>query len=167
MFSACYASADYSRTKTTADLIADQSALSPNDIAVVANSHRLTYRELDSRTNQLARYLQKLGVGPEVLVGVSIPRSANMLVAILGILKAGGAYVPLDPAHQLSRIETVAQDARLRLLLTSEGVAPLLPRLAVPVVSLDAEAAAIAAEDCSPVQSAATGENLAYVIYTS
>ena len=167
MFYDCGSRAAYSRTNTIADLIAHQTALSPNDVAVVSNSHRLTYLELDSRTNQLARYLQKLGVGPETLVGVSIPRSANMLVAILGILKAGGAYVPLDPAHQLSRIETVAQDARLHLLLTSDSVAPLLPPLAIPVISLDAESAAIAAEDSSPVQPAAGGENLAYVIYTS
>src|SRR5271170_4605568 len=163
----CGVRAVYSRTNTIADLIAAQSARSPNDVAVVSTSHRLTYLELDFRTNQLARYLQKLGVGPETLVGVSIPRSVNMLVAILGVLKAGGAYVPLDPAHQLSRIETVAKDARLHLLLTSDSVVPLLPKLAIPVISLDAESTAIAAEDCSAVRSSATGENLAYVIYTS
>jgi amino acid adenylation domain-containing protein len=167
MYKYCGVRAAYSRTNTIADLIAAQSALSPNDVAVVSSSHRLTFFELDFRTNQLARYLQKLGVGPETLVGVSIPRSANMLVAIVGILKAGGAYVPLDPAHQLARIETVAKDARLRLLLTSDNVAPLLPRLEIPVISLDAESAAIAAEDGSAVRSAATVENLAYVIYTS
>ncbi len=167
MYTHCGVRAAYSRTNTIAELIAAQSALSPNDVAVVSSSHRLTYHQLDSRTNQLARYLQKLGVGPEALVGVSIPRSANMLVAILGILKAGGAYVPLDPAHQLSRIETVAKDARLHLLLISDSVAPLLPGREIPVISLDAESAAIAAEDASAVQSAATGENLAYVIYTS
>ena len=167
MYKHCGVRAVYSRTNTIAGLIAAQSALSPNDVAVVSSSHRLTYLELDFRTNQLARYLQKLGVGPETLVGVSIPRSANMLVAILAILKAGGAYVPLDPAHQLSRIETVAKDARLHLLLTSDSVAPLLPRLEIPVISLDAESAAIAAEDGSAVPSAATAENLAYVIYTS
>jgi amino acid adenylation domain-containing protein len=167
MYTHCGVRAAYSRTNTIADLIAAQSALSPNDAAVVSNTHRLTYHQLDSCTNQLARYLQKLGVGPETLVGVSIPRSANMLVAILGILKAGGAYVPLDPAHQLSRVETVAQDARLHLLLTSDSVAALLPRLEIPVISLDAESVAIAAEDSSAVHSAASGENLAYVIYTS
>jgi amino acid adenylation domain-containing protein len=167
MYTHCGVRAVYSRTNTIAELIAAQAALSPNDVAVVWNSHRLTYHQLDTCTNQLARYLQKLGVGPETLVGVSIPRSANMLVAILGILKAGGAYVPLDPAHQLSRIETVAQDARLHLLLTSDSVAALLPRLEIPVISLDAESAAIAAEDGSAVHSAASGENLAYVIYTS
>jgi amino acid adenylation domain-containing protein len=167
MYTHCGVRAAYSRTNTIADLIAVQSAVSANDVAVVSSSHRLTYHQLDSRSNQLARYLQKLGVGPETLVGVSIPRSANMLVAILGILKAGGAYVPLDPAHQLSRIETVAKDARLRLLLTSDSVAPLLPRLEIPVISLDGESAAIAAEDRSAVHSAATGANLAYVIYTS
>jgi amino acid adenylation domain-containing protein len=167
MLSACGVSAKYSRTKTIANLIADQAALSPNDVAVVSHNHRLTYQQLDSRTNQLARYLQKLGVGPETLVGVSIPRTANMLVAIVGILKAGGAYVPLDPAHQLSRIETVAQDARLHLLLISDVVAPRLPRLTIPVISLDSEAAAITSEDCAPLESTATAENLAYVIYTS
>jgi amino acid adenylation domain-containing protein len=167
MYTHCGVRAAYSRTNTIAGLIAAQSALSPNDVAVVSSSHRLTYLEFDFRTNQLARYLQKLGVGPETLVGVSIARSANMLVAILAILKAGGAYVPLDPAHQLSRIETVAKDARLHLLLTSDSVAPLLPGLEIPVISLDAESAAIAAEDGSAVPSAATAENLAYVIYTS
>ena len=167
MYTHCGVRAVYSRTNTIAGLIAAQSALSPNDLAVVSGSRRLTYLEFDFRTNQLARYLQKLGVGPETLVGVSIPRSANMLVAILAILKAGGAYVPLDPAHQLSRIETVAKDARLHLWLTSDSVALRLPGLAIPVISLDAESAAIAAEDGSAVPSAATAENLAYVIYTS
>ena len=76
----------------------------PDAIAVVFADQRLTYRELNQRANQLAHYLRKLGVGPEVLVGVCVERSMEMIVGILGILKAGGAYVPLDPSYPDERL---------------------------------------------------------------
>src|ERR1700683_5342492 len=85
------------------ELIAKQANLSPAATALAFRNERLTYRELNRRSNQLARYIQKLGVGPDVLVGICLERSVNMMVALLAILKAGGAYVPLDPEYPAER----------------------------------------------------------------
>ena len=79
---------------------------------MVVGNQRLTYQELNRRANQLAHYLQALGVGPEVLVGICVGRGAEMVVGLLGILKAGGAYVPLDPAYPRERLAFMLDDAR-------------------------------------------------------
>jgi non-ribosomal peptide synthetase component F len=97
----------------------------------------MTYYELNHRANQLAHYLQRQGVGPEVLVGVCIERSLEMLVGILGVLKAGGAYVPLDPQYPRDRISFMIQDAGLSLILTKEHLARDLPENQVSLLSLD------------------------------
>src|SRR4029079_17220250 len=86
--------------------------------AVVFGEQRLSYRELNERANKLARYLQRLGVGPESLVGICIERSAEMIVGLLGILKAGGAYVPLDASYPQERIALMLDDARVEVLVT-------------------------------------------------
>ena len=88
--------------------------------------HQLTYRELNDRSNQLAHYLQRLGVGPETRVGLCMERSLEMIVGMLGVLKAGGAYVPLDPAYPRQRLSFMVEDAQLTLILTQER---LLARL--------------------------------------
>src|SRR5947207_3960398 len=105
------------------ELIEQQVERTPERIAVVFEEAALTYRDLDMRANQLAHYLQTQGVGPEVLVGVCLERSLEMVVALLGILKAGGAYVPLDPAYPKERVAFMLSDARAPVLLTQETLA--------------------------------------------
>jgi len=139
----------------------------PEATAVVGGEARLTYRQLDERANQVGHYLQARGVGPEVLVGVCVERSVDMVVAVLGVLKAGGAYVPLDANYPQDRLTFMVEDAQVRVLVTQQSLLAALPKTAAPVVCLDADAAAITAErDTAPVNGI-TGANLAYVIYTS
>jgi len=142
-------------------------ARTPNAIAAVSGEHRLTYRELDARSNRLARYLQNAGVGPETLVGLAVERSHEMLIAMLAILKAGGAYVPIDPSYPSARIALVIEDSQLALLLTTEQNRAGLPDSPARIISLDGDAQAIAAQSAAPVTCPATEKNLAYVIYTS
>ncbi|MCI0387273.1 MAG: condensation domain-containing protein, partial [Acidobacteria bacterium] len=99
----------------------------PDAIAVVAEDRHLTYGELNRRANQLAHYLRKRGVGPEVLVGICLERSLEMVVGVLGILKAGGVYVPLDPAYPEERLAFMIEDAQMPMLLTNDcGLRPIL-----------------------------------------
>ncbi|AFY88054.1 non-ribosomal peptide synthetase [Chroococcidiopsis thermalis] len=101
-----------------------QADKTPNAIAVVYKDEQLTYQELNYRSNQLASYLQTLGVAPEVKVGICVERSFLMMVGILGILKAGGAYVPLDPAYPSERLKFMLEDAQITILLTQQSLAP-------------------------------------------
>jgi len=128
---------------------------------------RLTYRELNRRANQLAHHLQALGVGPEVLVGICVERSLEMVVGLLGILKAGGAYLPLDPTHPRSRLALMLADTRAPVLLTQERLMGNLPEHGAQVVCLDADWKNIAQESDENPISKTTASNLAYVIYTS
>jgi non-ribosomal peptide synthetase component F len=104
--------ADYPRDKTIAELFTDQVEKSPDAIAMIAGSSRFTYRELSTRSGEIAHRLQKLGVMPDDLVGIAIERSEYMLIAILAVLKAGGAYVPLDPEYPGARISLSFQRHR-------------------------------------------------------
>jgi amino acid adenylation domain-containing protein len=107
-------------------LFEEQVERSPDAIAVVFEDEQLTYRELNNRSNQLAHYLQKLGVSPEVLVGICLERSVEMIVGLLGIFKAGGAYVPLDPTYPQERLNFMLEDAQVSILLTHSALASLL-----------------------------------------
>jgi amino acid adenylation domain-containing protein len=133
----------------------------------------LNYAELNRRSNQLAHYLQKLGVGPDVLVGISTDRSPEMIVGILGTLKAGGAYLPLDPTYPEERLAFMLEDAQVPVLLTQAHLVERLPlsrntqHESRQVVRLDADWEAIAQEPGDKPKSDATPEDLAYVIYTS
>jgi amino acid adenylation domain-containing protein len=139
----------------------------PSAIAAEFQGHQLTYDELNTRANRLAHYLQKQGVGPEVMVGVCIERSLEMLVAILGVLKAGGAYVPLDPTYPGDRLSFMIEDAELSLVLTRQHLTKDLPSSSARLVSLDDDWEIVAQEiDKNPVTEV-TAQNLAYVIYTS
>jgi len=159
----------YPREKTIAQFFEEQAVRTPERTAVIAGEARLSYQELDARANQLAHYLQGRGVGPDVLAGISMARSAEMLIAMLAILKAGGAYVPLDPEYPAERIAFVMSDACAPLLLTSGRVRERLGAAAISgqIVCVDAEAASIAALPLTRPDSTASGANLAYVIYTS
>lgn len=140
----------------------------PEAVALVFDTQQLTYQELDRRANQLAHYLQKLGVKPETLVGICVERSLEMVVGLLGILKAGGAYVPLDPAYPSERIQYMLSDAQALVLLTQATLVDRLPTLnAQHIICLDTDWGKIAQENCTSVDSGVTPDNLAYVIYTS
>ena len=148
-------------------LIEAQSARTPEAVAVVFGDRLLTYRELDARANRLAHRLRSLGVGPEILVGICLERSPEMVVGLLGVLKAGGAYVPLDPAFPPGRIAMMLDDAGVRVLLTQRDLRESLDAGDAEVVCLDSDRSGIEeAADTSPGV-AVSPENLAYVIYTS
>ncbi len=149
------------------ELFEAQVARRPEAVAVTFEGQMLTYRELNRRANQLAHYLQKLGVGPEVLVGISTDRSPETMVGILGVLKAGGAYLPLDPTYPQERLAFMLEDAGVTVLLTQAHLRERLPAHQAQVVHLDADWGIIAQEPDEKPQSGVTPENLAYVIYTS
>jgi non-ribosomal peptide synthetase component F len=139
----------------------------PDVVALVSEREQLTYRELNERANQLGNYLRTLGVGPEVLVGICMERSVEMIVGLLGVLKAGGAYVPLDPQYPRERLKFTLEDAEVKVLLTQRHLTGILPEQRGHVVCLDTEWKRIAQESPGNVASDASGANLAYVIYTS
>ena len=149
------------------ELFEAQVERTPAATAVVFGDERLTYRELDERANRLARYLRTLDVGAEVLVGILMERSVEMIVALLGILKAGGAYLPLDPSYPQERLTFMAEDARLKVLLTEENLASLLSQTVAHVVKLDSQWAMIEPLDGGRLSDTSAAHNLAYVIYTS
>ncbi|MBV8219650.1 MAG: amino acid adenylation domain-containing protein, partial [Solirubrobacterales bacterium] len=158
---------DYPRDKCIHQLFEGQVEKTPGAVAVVFEKQQLTYRELNTRANQLAHALRGLGVGPETLVGICVERSLEMIVGLLGILKAGGAYVPLDPSYPPERLSWMLSDSRAPVLLTQERLGDRLPPHAAEVVCLDRDWATIAAEPDEDLAGGATAENLAYVIYTS
>ncbi len=139
----------------------------PDAVAVTLADERITYRELNRRANQLAHYLRRKGVGPEVLVGLLMERSLEMVIGMLGILKAGGAYVPLDPSYPVERLAFMCDDAGIQTLVTEERWNQLLIKENLRSLSLDQEWELVAEESAENVTSGATRENLAYVIYTS
>jgi amino acid adenylation domain-containing protein/thioester reductase-like protein len=158
---------DYPKDTCLHELFEIQVKRAPDAIAVVFEDTQLTYRELNCRANQLAHYLQKLGVGPETLVGICIERSLEMIVGILGILKSGGAYVPLDPAYPKERLAFMLSDAQVPILLTQEKLILELPNHNTQIICLDTDWGKFLQEsEDNPVNSV-TPENLAYVIYTS
>jgi amino acid adenylation domain-containing protein len=158
---------DYPRESTVAQLFEQQVARTPDAVAVISAARGLTYRELDQRSNRLARYLQQLGVRPESLVGIAIERSVEMMVGLLAILKAGGAYVPMDASYPVQRITLMIEDSEAQVILATESTRSRLGKSGRRIVSIDRDAEAIAATGSHPVSSAAGGQNLAYVMYTS
>ena len=136
-------------------------------VAIVFEDQHLTYRELNARASQLAHHLQGLGVGPEVLVGLCVERSVEMVVGILGTLKAGGAYVPLDPVYPKDRLAFMLQDAQVSVLLTQRRLVTGVPKLGTRVVCLDTDREVIARTSEENPSSGVMAGNLAYIIYTS
>jgi amino acid adenylation domain-containing protein/non-ribosomal peptide synthase protein (TIGR01720 family) len=159
--------ADYSSDRCIHQLFESQVERTPDAIAVVFEDQKLTYRELNERANQLAHYLQQLGVKPEVLVGICVERSLDTIVSILGTLKAGGAYVPLDPANPRNRLAFILEDAQVNVLLTEEKLLQTLPKGSAKIVCLDGDKSAFSQNSKENPASGTTAENLAYIIYTS
>ncbi|MFF4370596.1 amino acid adenylation domain-containing protein [Streptomyces sp. NPDC001594] len=149
---------------TVPGLLGAQAARTPDEPALVTEDETLTYRELDSRADALARVLAAHGVGPESLVALALPRSAELVVALLAILKAGGAYLPADPRYPSHRLAAILAEARPHLVLTDSATAAALPEHEAPALLLDrlgeAPDAAAPAPRLRPDQ-------LAYVMYTS
>ena len=139
----------------------------PDAVAVVFAERALTYRELNTRANRLAHHLRALGVGPEVLVGLCVERSLELLVGLLGILKAGGAYVPLDPTYPPARLAFMLADAQVPVLVTQQQCVARLPAHGVQVVCLDDDWEGLASQPGDNPVSGVTPANLAYVMYTS
>ncbi|HEX8245511.1 MAG TPA: amino acid adenylation domain-containing protein, partial [Longimicrobium sp.] len=127
----------------------------------------ISYAELDARANRLAHHLRALGAGPEVPVGVFLPRTPELIVSLFAVLKAGAAYVPLDPAYPPERVEYMLGDTRVPLLVTTAALAERVPHFRGAVVRLDADREAVAALSSESPAVAVLPENLAYVIYTS
>jgi amino acid adenylation domain-containing protein len=148
-------------------LVANRATVTPDTVALVADGRVLTYHELNSRANQLAHYLQTLGVGPDVLVGVCLERSIDMVVSLLGIMKAGGAYVPLDPTYPLKRLAFMLEDTQAPVLISREGLAAHLPAHHACEVFLDQDASLLDRHNPAEVASDVKAKHLAYVIYTS
>jgi amino acid adenylation domain-containing protein len=157
----------YSKDVCIHQLFEAQVERTPDAVAVVFEDQQLTYGELNRRANQVAHHLRSLGVGPDVLVGICVERSLEMLVGLLGILKAGGAYVPLDSTYPTDRLHYMLEDAGVQVLLTQARLVSSLPKHNAHIVCLDTEERAIALLTESNPISGVVSSNLAYVIYTS
>jgi len=148
-------------------LFEDQARQRPEAVALRYYEQQLTYGELNLRANRLAQYLGKRGIGPEVLVGLCLDRSLEMIVAILGVLKAGGAYVPLNPLHPPERLNAVLEDAQIGILLTQARLREVFLPAAAKVIALDESWKDIALEPPERPKLRILDQNAAYVIYTS
>jgi amino acid adenylation domain-containing protein len=158
---------DYPQDTCIHQLFEAQAEKTPDAIAVVFEDQQLTYRVLNQRANQLARYLKKFGVGAETMVGIRMERSLEMIIGIIGILKAGGAYVPLDPSYPKERLVFMLEDTQTRVLLIQERLVEPLSSDGTREVCLDRDWQHIARESSENLDGQATATNLAYVIYTS
>ena len=160
-------SVDYPQDKCIHQLFERQVEKTPEAVAVIFEREKLTYQQLNQRANQLAHHLIELGVGADVLVGICVERSLEMLVGLLGILKAGGAYVPLDPAYPQERLAFMLEDAAVPVLLTQQKLVETLPSYQAKVLCLDSNWNQIAQQSQENPGSQITSENLIYTIYTS
>ena len=159
--------AEYPCGKCVDELFEAQAQQTPEAVAACAGERQLTYGELSETSTNLALRLQELGVGPEVLVGICMERSIEMLVALLGILKAGGAYVPLDPTYPKERLGYILEDAQPRLVLTEQALAGKLFSGQPNVVFFDGISDQLADASARPASQERGSHSLAYVLYTS
>jgi amino acid adenylation domain-containing protein len=150
------------------EVVADQAARTPDALAVSFGGRTLSYAELDRGANRLAHALQRLGVGPEVRVGVCLDRTPQLIVALLAVLKAGGAYVPLDPAYPEERLAFMLRDAGAPVLVTDDHLLARFPVLGTTtLLRMDGDASGPISEPTTPPRSTVHPANVAYVIYTS
>ncbi|HET9920658.1 MAG TPA: non-ribosomal peptide synthetase [Ktedonobacteraceae bacterium] len=159
---------EYPHNTYVPQLVAMQAARMPQAMAVIADEQALSYWELNRRANQLAHYLQTLGVGANVLVGICVERSVDMVVGLLGILKAGGAYVPMDTTYPPERLAFMLEDTQAPVLITQKHLVERLPtRASVVCLDDEADAALLAQQESTDPACSITADALAYVIYTS
>jgi amino acid adenylation domain-containing protein len=158
---------DYPVDKCIHQLFEEQVERTPDAVAVVFECQQLTYNELNCRANQLAHYLQSLGVKPDELVGIGVERSLEMIVGILGILKAGGAYVPLDPEYPQERLNFMLEDSQVKVLVTQAKLVESIPQHQAQLICLDTDWEKIAQNITSNPESGVKPDNLTYIIYTS
>jgi amino acid adenylation domain-containing protein/non-ribosomal peptide synthase protein (TIGR01720 family) len=159
--------ADYPKDKSTVELFEEYALLNPDAAALIFEDTKLSYSELNSRSNQLANYLQLKGVKKDVLVPICIERSPEMIIAILGILKAGGAYVPIDPDYPLDRISYMLEDTGAKLAITSSETREKLGINNIAVIELNADKEIINGYSSANLLLKPKPRDLAYVIYTS
>ncbi|MCD5987223.1 non-ribosomal peptide synthase/polyketide synthase [Pseudomonas sp. CDFA 553] len=159
--------ADFPDQVQLQSLIEQQVAATPDALAVQFGNQQLSYRELNARANQLARWLREQGVGPDVLVGVCVERSLELVLALLAIVKAGGAYVPTDPDYPRERLEHMLGDSGVQLLLTQQHLLEQLPASAAQTFCLDSQWPELQALDTGDLPTLGSPQNLAYLIYTS
>jgi amino acid adenylation domain-containing protein len=157
----------YPRSRCVHELFEDQVERTPDSIAVVYESHQLTYRELNLKANRLAHHLQQQGVGPDTVVGIYVERSIELIVAVLAVLKAGAAYLPLDATYPLERLTFILSDARVRWLLTQKRLLKRTPATDAKVIVIDGDSEAGSGENDKNPHQDVRPDNLAYVIYTS
>ncbi|MET0587973.1 MAG: MupA/Atu3671 family FMN-dependent luciferase-like monooxygenase, partial [Novosphingobium sp.] len=147
--------------------IAEQAQRTPHKVAVTSRGRSLTYAELDRQANRMARYLHGLGVGPDVMVGLNVERSVEMVVSLLAIHKAGGAYVPLDPAYPRDRLAHMIADSGMGIVVTQSSYVEDLPQTDAHVLCIDRLGGELEALSGDAFDGGAGSDNLAYVIYTS
>ncbi|MCG7317691.1 non-ribosomal peptide synthetase [Brevibacillus laterosporus] len=150
--------------KTIHELFVEQVEKTPDHIAVVLENKHLTYRQLDAKSNQLARFLRNKGIGPDRLVGLMMDRSIEMIIGILGILKSGGAFVPIDPAYPAERISYMLENSDVQILLTQQH---LMHKNPSPIEIVDIQDSSIMLESMDHVANQNTSNDLFYIIYTS
>jgi amino acid adenylation domain-containing protein len=158
---------DYPQNKCIHQLFEERVEQHAEDVAVTCDSQQLTYKELNSKANQLARYLQKQGVGAEVLVGLCAEKSIDLIVGMLAVLKAGGAYLPLDPSYPGDRLNLMLEDARIKVLLIQDKLSENFRDFSDSVIKCDRDWEQIARESTENLTNTVTADNLAYIIYTS
>ncbi|PHS16284.1 MAG: non-ribosomal peptide synthetase [Blastopirellula sp.] len=166
----------YRSEKCIHELIEEQVSRKPDSTAIECDGRKMTYNELNERSNQLAHYLIEQGVGPEILVGICIDRSIDMIIGLLGILKAGGAYVPIDPGYPEQRIRYILEDSGVGLILSQSSLSEVIPEMAQKAVFLDKDAdsngnvgliSKQSTENIATKDIQLSSSNLAYIIYTS
>ncbi|HYW19654.1 MAG TPA: amino acid adenylation domain-containing protein [Nodularia sp. (in: cyanobacteria)] len=158
---------DYPQEQCIHQLFEEQVEKNPDAVAVVFENHQLTYRELNTKANQLAHYLQRLGVKSEALVGIYVERSLDMIIAILAVLKVGGAYIPLDPAFPQQRLALMLEDSQTSVLLTQQHLLPNFSAHNAQTICLDRDWENIATQETNNPKINIQPDNLIYTIYTS
>ncbi|MEH1968892.1 non-ribosomal peptide synthetase [Nostoc sp.] len=158
--------ADYQDTPLH-QLFEQQVELTPDSLALISESEKVTYRQLNQKVNQLAHYLQKQGVTKETLVALCLERTVDMVVGILAILKAGGAYIPLDPSYPVERLNFMLSDSQASVLISHQEILEKLSLFSAKTVCLDIHKDQIAQESPENLINISKADNLAYIIYTS
>ena len=156
---------DYPQHLSIQQLFEIQAAQYPNAIALNYQNHQVTYQQLNRGSNQLARYLQKLGVGKDSLVGICLEQTPVMITTLLGIIKAGAAYVPLDPSYPQERLQFMVEDTGLNAIVTQQSFTHLF--FNAQILCLERDWQQIANQSAENLQNQSTAESLAYVVYTS